>query len=323
MYNKFFGITRNPFEISPDPYFLLPTPRHKEALASIYYGVSRRKGFVVLTGEVGTGKTLMVRCLFELLKGQQVLFANIFNPRLSPREFLTSICYELGVKPTDSTKGNLLWDLYRFLVAQHRKGVTTVLVVDEAQQLPAQVLEEIRLLTNLETSQEKLLQIVLVGQPELDIKLDSPELRQLKQRISVRCRLEPMQEEETRNYIYNRLRLAGAAAQAETIFPDETIAEVYRYSRGIPRLINTICDQSLVAAFARQVPSVDPQIVEEIALNFRLQVVEGQQIAGDLPTLEDNRAAAGKLLQIVESLERAAGGNGPRPVPRPVTTKPI
>ena len=260
VYKQFFNLNRAPFELSPDPYFLLPTMRHKEALASIYYGVSQHKGFIVLTGEVGTGKTLMVRCLLEMLKRQRTLFANVFNPVLSSKDFLGYLAYELGVRPTEPGKGNLLRELYLYLLAQHRSGATVVLVVDEAQQLSAQVLEEIRLLTNLETSQQKLLQIVLVGQPELDQKLESPQLRQLKQRVSVRCNLDGMTAEETRGYIAHRIRLSGG--NAEKIFPQETIEEIYRYSRGTPRLINTICDQALVAAFARQLHSVPVVLVD-------------------------------------------------------------
>src|SRR5712691_88798 len=190
MYKKFYGLKRNPFEMSPHPYFFFLTEQHNEALAAIYYGIARRKGFVVMTGEVGTGKTLLVRYLLELLNRQQVAFANVFNPLLSGIDFLRYIAGDLGLKLDNQSKSSLLLELNNFLIARHRKGLPTVLVVDEAQHLFPEVLEEIRLLTNLETSQQKLLQILLVGQPELDQKLDSHELRQLKQRIALRCHLE-------------------------------------------------------------------------------------------------------------------------------------
>ena len=214
MYKAFYGLTRNPFEISPDPYFLFSTARHNEALASIVHGVLRHKGFIVVTGEVGTGKTLLVRCLLELLRRQEIASANVFNPCLSPLEFLRYIVGDLGIKTANQDKGSLLLELNNYLIARHRKNTTTVLIVDEAQHLEPELLEEIRLLTNLETSQQKLLQIVLVGQPELDQKMDSPDLRQLKQRIAMRCQLEPLQEEETKSYILRRLQRAGANSHA-------------------------------------------------------------------------------------------------------------
>src|ERR1700757_183462 len=256
MYKAFYGLTRNPFEISPDPYFLFATARHNEALASIVHGVFRHKGFIVVTGEVGTGKTLLVRCLLELLRRQDIASANVFNPCLSPLEFLRYIVGDLGIKTTNQDKGSLLLELNNYLIARHRKNTTTVLIVDEAQHLEPELLEEIRLLTNLETNQQKLLQIVLVGQPELDQKMDSSQLRQLKQRITLRCQLEPLQEAETKAYIWRRLLRAGANSHAHLIFPEPTIAEVYRYSKGIPRLINTICENALIAAYARQSKTV-------------------------------------------------------------------
>jgi general secretion pathway protein A len=272
MYKNFYNLRRNPFEITPDPSFLFPTERHKEALAALYYGVRRHKGFVVLTGEVGTGKTLLVRWLLQLLKGTNVTYAYVFNSRLSSLEFLQFIAGDFGLTTSDRTKSELLLDFARFLINRHQQNLTTVLVVDEAHHLPAEVLEEIRLLTNLETTQEKLLQIVLVGQPELDEKLDLPELRQLKQRIALRARLEPLDREETNGYIVSRLQIAGANSQASTLFPSDTIAEVYRQSRGIPRLINTICENALITAFARQLQSIPVDVVNEVAKEFRLNL---------------------------------------------------
>src|SRR3984893_11966394 len=272
MYKAFYNLKRNPFELTPDPSFLFPTRRHNEALASLYYGVRQRKGFVVMTGEVGTGKTLLVRCLLQLLKGSNVSYAYVFNSRLSSAEFLQYVAGDFGLPFSGKTKSELLLELGSFLVDRHQQNQTTVLVVDEAHHLSAEVLEEIRLLTNLETAQQKLLQILLVGQPELDEKLDMLELRQLKQRIALRARLEHLDREETSGYIERRLQLAGAESQASTLFPQYTITEIYRYSRGIPRLINTICENALIIAYARQLPSVPVDIVSEVAKEFRLNV---------------------------------------------------
>ena len=307
MYKTFFGLKRNPFEISPDPYFLFPTERYNEALASIYYGIRRHKGFVVMTGEVGTGKTLMVRCLLELLNHQQISFANVFNPLLSGIEFLRYVLDDLALKPPDYSKSSLLRTLNEFLIARYRKGLTTVLIVDEAQHLLPEVLEEIRLLTNLETSQEKLLQILLVGQPELEPRLDSAQLRQLKQRIALRCRLEPLEEQETRNYIIQRLRRAGMTEGAEAVFPPDTISVVYQYSRGIPRLINTLCENSFIIAFARQERSVTAEMVREISAEFRLayesDAYESDKVSSKTSG-QDQLAAASKLLEMLETLQR-------------------
>src|SRR5207249_10814147 len=245
MYKAFDNLRRNPFEITPDPSFLFPTKRHNEALAALYYGVRRHKGFVVLTGEVGTGKTLLVRCLLHLLKGSNIAYAYLFNSRLSPMEFLQYIAGDLGLNTVGKGKSELLLELGGFLGARHQKRLTTVLVADEAHHLSADVLEEIRLLTNLETPQGKLLQILLVGQPELDEKLDSVELRQLKQRIALRSQLSPLDLEETRGYIQRRLHIAGAKSAA-VLFSDETVAKIYHHSHGIPRVINTVCENALI-----------------------------------------------------------------------------
>jgi general secretion pathway protein A len=270
MYGKFYGLTRNPFEISPDPYFFYPTPRHNEALASLTYGVLRRKGFVVVTGEVGTGKTLLIRFLLETLSNNHIAFAFVYNPRLSILDFLAHVLTDLRISPAGHTKSEMLARLNNYLLARSRTGGITALIVDEAQLLSWELLEEIRLLTNLETSQHKLLQIVLVGQPECDQKLDSPQLRQLKQRIALRCTLEPLGLEELRGYVYRRLELAGAKSNGSAIFPDETIAILHKFSRGIPRLVNTLCENSLVSGFSRELKQITPEIVMEVASSFRL-----------------------------------------------------
>jgi general secretion pathway protein A len=273
MYKTFYGLRRNPFEITPDPSFLFPTIRHKEALAALYYGVRRHKGFVVMTGEVGTGKTLLVRWLLQLLKGTNVAYAYVFNSKLSSFEFLQFLAGDFGLNTSGKTKSDLLLELARFLVTRHQQKLTTVLVIDEAHHLSTDVLEEVRLLTNLETADEKLLQILLIGQPELDEKLDLVELRQLKQRIALRARLEPLDREETSGYIERRLQMAGAEFEASTLFPSDSVFEIYRYSRGIPRLVNTICENALITAYARQVRTIPVEIIHEVAKDFRLNLV--------------------------------------------------
>ncbi len=269
MYKQFFGLKRNPFEISPDPYFYHPTPRHNEALANLHYGVGRRKGFIVITGEVGTGKTLLVRCLLSELRKNNIAFGYVFNPILPVVEFFQYIMADLGLPYAGRNKTEMLLDLNRFLIQRHARGLITALVVDEAQALRSDLLEEIRLLTNLETSQQKLLQIVLLGQPELEMVLDSPELRQLKQRVALRCQLQPLDEAQTRAYILSRLERAGAPAEP-AVFSDDALSKVFEYSRGIPRLINNLCENSMVSAFANEQRPVSSQIVTDVAADFRL-----------------------------------------------------
>jgi general secretion pathway protein A len=233
---------------------------------------------VVLTGEVGTGKTLLIRCLLQLCKGSDIASAYVFNSRLSTLEFLQYAATDFGLSATGKHKGELLHELNRFLLVRHQKQLTTMMVVDEAHHLSTEVLEEIRLLTNLETADEKLLQIVLVGQSELSDKLDSHELRQLKQRITLRAYLEPLDFDDTKGYVQCRLQLAGASSGAACLFPDETIARIHHFSRGIPRLINTISDNALITAFARQLASVSVGIIDEVADELRLDVGRARSV---------------------------------------------
>jgi len=303
MYKAFYHLKRNPFEITPDPSFLFATGRHNEALAALYYGVRRHKGFVVLTGEVGTGKTLLLRCLMQSLKqSSDVAYAYIFNGRLSPLEFLQYIAGDLGLPAVSQSKGELLLQIAHYLIARGQKKLTTVLVVDEAHHLSEEILEEIRLLTNLENADEKLLQILLVGQPELDDKLDSPDLRQLKQRVALRAHLLPLNSDETKGYIHLRLQLAGSPGP-QALFPPETVAAVFQHSQGLPRLINTICENALIAAYAKQMHSVSPAIIDDIAREFRLGVhtprVEKKKASDEL----DLRKAAKNLLDLYAHLQ--------------------
>lgn len=272
MYRKFYALTQNPFELSPDPSFYCPTQRHNEALAILSYGVLRRKGFIVVTGEVGTGKTLLVRCLLDSLTRNRVAFAYVYNPLLSLPEFLAQVLTDLGMPSHGRPKTEMLSRLNNYLLARASRGGITALIIDEAQLLSWEFLEEIRLLTNLETSKHKLLQIVLVGQPELDRKLDSHELRQLKQRICMRCSLEPLTLEELGGYLLRRLELAGANSHGTTILDAETIAAVHKYSHGIPRLANILCENSLITGYGRQTKRITPAIVAEVAADLRLNL---------------------------------------------------
>jgi general secretion pathway protein A len=286
MYRDFYGLNRNAFELSPDPFFFFPTRRHNEALANLSYGVRWRKGFVVITGEVGTGKTLLLRCLLDLLSKVQIACAYIFNTRMTPLEFFQYLLRDLNVPTRGTNKAELLHDLEDYLIGRHRRGSTTVLIVDEGQLLSWDLLEEIRLLGNLETSQEKLLQIVLVGQPELDAKLDSPDLRQLHQRIGLRCRLEPLGREEMKQYIRRRLELAGAIDL--DLFPEATLEEIYKYSQGIPRIVNTICENALISGCVQKLRSIAPEGVQEVAADFHLTL---PQVSGERSTSREVGAA--------------------------------
>jgi len=307
MYKAFFDLTRNPFELTPDPSFLFSTKRHNEALAALYYGVRRHKGIVVVTGEVGTGKTLVLRCLLQLLKqSSDIAYAYLFNSQLSPTEFLQYILADFGLPAFGKNKSELLFDLSQFLVSRGSKKLTTVLIVDEAHHLSMELLEEIRLLTNLETADDKLLQIVLVGQPELDEKLDSVGLRQLKQRIALRARLDPLDQDETKGYIERRLAIAGNASVVSTMFPPQTIASIYRKSKGFPRLINTICENALISAYARQVRSLTSEIIENVAQDLRLDVVHPTETESKI---EHNEKAIQEATNALLNLYAANGSN--------------
>lgn len=272
MYKDYFNLQRDPFEITPDPYFLFRTDKHDETLAALHYGVSQHKGFIVMTGEMGTGKTLLVRCLIEMLNEQNIAYAYVFNSRLSALEFIQYVVGDLGLPKVGDNKAELLTNLGSYLVSRYQGKVNTVLVVDEAHHLSTEVLEEIRLLTNLETARQKLLQIILAGQPELDERLESPQLQQLKQRIAVRSRLAPLNRQETEGYIDRRLQLASdGRRRTGAIFGSEVIDRVYLYSQGIPRVINTLCENALITAFVRKERVVTTQIIDKMAERFRLQ----------------------------------------------------
>ena len=270
MYLSFFGLTEKPFAITPDPRYLYLSARHADALAHLIYGITEAGGFIQLTGEVGTGKTTTIRSLLARVP-QNAEIALIINPRMSPLEFLQTLCEELGIGVPDSAEGNareLVGILNRYLLRAHAEGRRVVLVVDEAQNLTPTVLEQVRLLTNLETETQKLLQIILIGQPELRELLARNDLRQLAQRITARFHLDPLSREETRAYVQHRLRIAGATSD---IFTRRALAEVYRVSGGVPRVINILCDRALLGAYTGDEHQVTPSLVRRA----------GREIVGD------------------------------------------
>jgi general secretion pathway protein A len=272
MYNAFFGFTQNPFNMSPDPSFLFRSSQHEEALANLIYGVQSRKGFIVLTGEVGTGKTTMLECLRDFLNAQQIAFASLFNSRLTVEQFFELLAYDLDLGCNKHSKTEVLLSLNNLLLERAGAGRTTVLIVDEAHNLDWDVLEEIRLLGNLENRRGKLLQIILAGQPELDDKLERSEYRQLKQRISLRCALRGFDVKETAAYINSRLARAGVPDQ--TILSPELIEEIQFRTQGIPRLINGVCDNLLLTAFAMEQKFCTVEMLDEVSNDMRLDYPE-------------------------------------------------
>ena len=272
MYKKFFGLKENPFNVNPDPRYLYLTPNTQEALACLTYGIETRKGFILLTGEVGTGKTTLINKLLEWLHKERVFTAFVFNPRLSVSQFFDFMMADFGIPCESRQKGQMLLKLNQWLLDRYQAGERAVLVVDEAQNLSPQMLEEIRLLTNLETSTEKLLQIVLAGQPELEQKLNQPQLRQLRQRITLRAKTRQLTLEETQGYIQERMRIAGA--ENPDIFSPEAVVAVHRFARGIPRVTNLLCEHALVSSFAEQKNPVPAELVEEVARDFDLHIVD-------------------------------------------------
>lgn len=268
MYKEFYGLRANPFNVNPDPRYLFLTRHTEEALACLTYGIQSRKGFVLLTGEVGTGKTTLINKLLEWLRLQQVATAFIFNSRLNVPQFLDYMMADFGIQHDSRAKSQILLRLYNWLLDRYRAGETAVLIVDEAQNLSDEVLEEIRMLTNLETFTEKLLQIVLVGQPELEQKLKQPQLRQLRQRLTLRAKTHALTLDETRAYVQQRLRIAGSNGQQ--IFEPEAVATIHRYAMGIPRVINLLCEHCLVSAFVDQQKIIGSSVVEGVARDFDL-----------------------------------------------------
>jgi general secretion pathway protein A len=267
MYREYYGLVRKPFEMTPDPAFLYLGEAHKEGFAMLMYAVQARKGFVLLSGEVGTGKTTLLHALLARLEARTAS-AFIFNPRLDPLDFFRVVFDEFGIEEPCRTKGEYLMALNRFLIRQLEEDRPTLLIVDEAQNLSAEMLEEIRLLSNLETPSSKLLQIMLVGQPELRDLLDRAELRQLRQRIVLRHHLRPFGPEEVESYVEERLRLAGYTGKG--LFDRRALRELAVVTGGVPRLINVVCDGALLLGYSRDLPALGREEIREVARDLEL-----------------------------------------------------
>ena len=290
MYESYFGLTVKPFELVPNPRFLFNSRSHKKAISYLKYGLQERAGFILLTGEVGSGKTTIIRDLINNLD-QDMVLAMVFNTRATARQMLAMINEDFGLEVggKDKDKVTLLRDLNDHLVALHAEQKRPVIIIDEAQNLSPAVLEEIRLLSNLEADNFKLVQIVLVGQPELQKVITRPELRQLRQRISVHCHLEPLTREETEAYVYHRLAMAGNRNALR--WQEGTFDTLYGYSAGIPRLINVFCDFVLLAAFVEETRDISLEMLEEVI--------------GDVSW--DRQVEAARLQQVLAGGEGAAG----------------
>jgi len=298
MYKEFFGLRANPFNVNPDPRYLFLTRHTEEALACLTYGIQSRKGFVLLTGEVGTGKTTLINKLLEWLRLQQVATAFVFNSRMNVPQFLDYMMADFGIPCETRSKSQILQKLYNWLLDRYRAGETAVLIVDEAQNLSDEVLEEIRMLTNLETFTEKLLQIVLVGQPELEAKLKQPHLRQLRQRLTLRAKTHPLTLEETKAYVAQRLRIAGSNGQS--IFEPDALTTIHLHANGIPRVVNLLCEHSLVSAFVDQKRTIDAAMVEGVARDFELNEQPADAAAAS------THAARPEKLDVAEALRTLA-----------------
>ena len=262
MYCDYFGFSEKPFTITPNPHFVFLSTVHREAFARLLYGVDSHAGFISLTGEVGTGKTTMLRTLLTQLDPEKYTSALIFNPCMSGEQLLAGICREYGIEADEKNRSGYLDALNRYLIEQNGNGRTVVLVIDEAQNLAPDVLEQVRMISNLETERDKLIQIILAGQPELNTVLRRHDLRQLNQRITVRCRLTPMKLDDTVQYINHRLKIAGS--RIPDIFSTAAIKRIYRFSAGIPRLVNVACEQALVMAWTRDIRSISPSVATEV-----------------------------------------------------------
>lgn len=267
MYKKFFGLRANPFGVNPDPQFLYVMPHIREALACLHYGIKTRKGFIVVTGEVGTGKTTLLKAALASMSDAPLVTSFLFNPRLDVLDFFEFLLTDFGIPIVSRTKAHMLLQLNQWLLERFRAGEIAVVIIDEAQHLSSELLEEIRLLTNLETSTEKLLQIVLAGQPELAEKLCQVNARQLRQRVTLVCKTRPLSLEETRAYLAERLRIAGATAP---IFSPEAADAIYVYAKGIPRTINLLSEHALISAYVEQLRPIPCHIVDTVAREFDL-----------------------------------------------------
>lgn len=267
MYHEFFKFKQDPFDITPDPEFLFLSPSHKEASGSIFYGIETRKGFVAVTGEVGLGKTTILRSYLEGTDPEKIRVVYIFNSAVSFDKLLRQICADLGIPAGDEDQSELLDTLFHYLIEEYRKDHNVVLIIDEAQNMPVETLERLRVLTNLETSQDKLIQIILAGQPELEAKLELPELRHLNQRIAIRSHIEALTADESVAYIHHRLMKASSFHNP--VFTKKAMKLIIKQAAGVPRTINILCDNALVTAFGYLRKPVDEKIIKEVLRDFR------------------------------------------------------
>jgi len=302
VYAEFYGLKELPFALTPDPRFIYFTPSHTEVMANLHYGIESGKGLIVVTGEVGTGKTTILRWMMQRLD-RTVLVAYIFNPRLSVTEFYQHVASLLDVQKWE-TKPELLVALGQALESRHSRGLRTVLIIDEAQGLSPSVLEEIRLLSNFESNTAKQLQIVLTGQPELRDVLNNPDLRQLKQRVALRCVIKPLPNvEETDRYITSRLLVSGATRT--DMFLPEAVDYIYRCTEGIPRNINNLCDNALLAGYATGEPTINRSIIEEVAESFDMLPRPDRGLQAG-----EERELAARIFSAAGRAELWAAGNG-------------
>jgi general secretion pathway protein A len=319
MYESFFGLRERPFDLTPNPRFLLMTATHREALANLHYGVTARKGLTLLLGEAGVGKTTLVRTALEQWSAAGHLVAHVNNPTLTRAEFVELLTPALGLSPDAATsKARFLAELTELVTRRHEQGQITAVLIDEAQSLSTELLEEIRLLVNIETTAEKMLQVVLAGQPELASNLNALGLRQLKQRIAVRCSVSPLGVEETAAYIAGRIHIAGGVAGH--VFTREAVMAVHEHSNGIPRVISVICDNGLLAGFAVARRPVTREMVEEVCRDFDIQrAVAEPAVAAQVATPVVARPGVGaeslKVPEraVVEPELAATGTNDERP----------
>jgi general secretion pathway protein A len=324
MYETFFNLRIKPFELVPDPSFIYLSKSHKRAVTFLDYGIRARAGFILLTGEVGSGKTTIIRDLLNK-RHEELVLAKVFNTRVTSEQLLAMINDDFGLQTQGKDKVTLIRDLNEFLVDQYARGNQPVLIIDEAQNLAEELLEEVRMLSNLETSDSKLLQIILVGQPELRTILSAPSLRQLRQRISINCHLQSLSRLETERYIMHRLEIAGNAAAVE--FPSESYDIVFRFSKGIPRLINIICDFLMLSAFAEEMKVISVDMAREVIgdLDFDNHIwstaaelpQEGQptgavasaQPAGSLHLQQEISSTLNEIARRLDTLENTMSGS--------------
>jgi general secretion pathway protein A len=289
MYYAYFGLEKEPFSMTPDPGFLFLTAKHREALAGLLFAITSRKGFLVLTGDAGTGKTTLLSRVMRSMPPERAHFSYVLNPTLSASEFLEMVLLDFGFEDIPESKSQRLMRLHQFLLKGHREGRTQVLIIDEAQKLSPELLEEVRLLTNFETAEQKLLQIVLAGQTELTELLNREDLRQLKQRIAVRVGVEALAPAEVSQYMTSRWSRAGATC--ELPFTSGALKLIAMYSRGIPRIINSICDNALMNAFGDEVGMVDEKYILEVAADLQL-TLNGYGKTAAVPGASMSRAAS-------------------------------